>query len=184
VSKNKPVKGVVPQEWHHPRLDLENIGLRQGMVFMDIGCGDGFFTIPAAILVGKKGGVYAVDTDFSAINRLKCKAAKRGLNNVTALVGAAEETIFCDRCADIIFYSIVLHDFRDPAQVLQNAKQMLKSTGTLVNIDWKKRLMPLGPPVQIRFSEEQSSILIEQAGFRIQSVRDAGRNFYIVTAKW
>jgi ubiquinone/menaquinone biosynthesis C-methylase UbiE len=153
------------------------------MVFMDIGCGYGFFAIPAAELVGEKGRVYAVDIDDSAIDRLKRKAAEKGLRNLTATVGAAEETVFCDECADMVFYSIVLHDFRDPAKVLRNAKKMLKPSGTLVNLDWKKKPMLFGPPVHIRFSEEQASNLIKQAGFRIESVRDAGRYHYIITAK-
>jgi ubiquinone/menaquinone biosynthesis C-methylase UbiE len=83
----------------------------------------------------------------------------------------------------MVFYSIVLHDFRNPAKVLQNAKRMIKPDGTLANLDWKKKPMPLGPPVQIRFSEEQASELIKQAGFTIESVKDVEKEFYIVTAK-
>ena len=153
------------------------------MVFMDIGCGDGFFTIPAAQLVGDKGKVYAVDIDASAIDRLKQKATKKDLRNVTAKVGAAEDTVFCDACADIVFYSTVLHDFRDPALVLRNAKLMLKPSGTLMNLDWKKKSAVFGPPLRIRFSEEQASNLIKQAGFTIESVKDLGLNFYVVAAK-
>ena len=174
---------TVRRKWHDPETTLKGVGLRSGMVFMDIGCGDGFFAIPAAQLVGEKGRVYAVDTDASAIEKLKDKAAQKGLRNVTATVGAAEETVFCDECAGIVFYSIVLHDFRDPAKVLRNAKLMLKPDGKLVNLDWKKKPMVFGPPFQIRFSEEQASNLIKAAGFTVESARDAGRNFYIVTAK-
>jgi ubiquinone/menaquinone biosynthesis C-methylase UbiE len=171
------------RKWYHPKLNLESIGIREGMVFVDIGCGYGFFTIPAAQIVGEQGKVYGVDIEPSSIDRLKREAAEKGLKNVTTKVGAAEETIFCETCADIIFYSIVLHDFRNPAKVLQNAKRMLKPTGTLVNIDWKKKLTVLGPPLRIRFSEEQASSLIKKAGFTIESVKDLGRNFYIVRAK-
>lgn len=171
------------KKWSHPKLSLENAGLRSGMVFMDIGCGYGFFTIPAAQIVGKNGTVYAVDVDASAIDRLKREAEKKDLKNVTAIVSAAEKTVFCIRCADMVFYSIVLHDFKDPFKVLQNAKQMLKPSGMLVNVDWKRKPMPIGPPMRIRFSEEQASNLIEKAGFTIEKVQDLESNFYIVTAK-
>ena len=77
----------------------------------------------------------------------------------------------------------MLHDFRDPAKVLRNAKRMIKPTGTLINLDWKKKRTAFGPPLQIRFSEEQAQTLIEQAGFTVESVKDAGNNFYLVTAK-
>jgi len=183
MSSHGYVEEAVRRKRHEPETTLKEIGLRAGMVFMDIGCGDGFFTIPAARLVGEKGKVYAVDADASAINRLKHEAIEKGLRNLNATVGAAEETAFCNECADIVFYSIVLHDFRDPAKVLRNAKRMIKPAGMLVNLDWKKKPMPFGPPVQIRFSEEQAANLIKQVGFRIESVRDAGRYHYIITAK-
>jgi ubiquinone/menaquinone biosynthesis C-methylase UbiE len=170
-------------KWHHAKINLEDIGLRSGMVFMDIGCGYGFFTIPAAQLVGEKGKVYAVDIDDSAIDRLKRKAAEKDLKNIITQVGAAEETVFCSECADIVFYSTVLHDFRDPAMVLQNAKKMIKPDGTLIDLDWKKKTTVFGPPVRIRFSEEKAQSLIKQAGFKIGTVKEVERNYYMITAK-
>jgi ubiquinone/menaquinone biosynthesis C-methylase UbiE len=153
------------------------------MTFMDIGCGDGFFTIPAAQMVGEQGKVYAVDVDVSAIDRLKREAAKKGLKNVITKVAAAEETVFCDACADMVFYSTVLHDFKAPARVLSNARLMLKPSGRLIDLDWKKKSTVFGPPLRIRFSEEQASNLIKQAGLTIESVKDLASNFYIIMAK-
>jgi ubiquinone/menaquinone biosynthesis C-methylase UbiE len=183
VSGHKHFGEGTLRKWHHPKISLESIGLRSGMVFMDVGCGYGFFTIPAAQIVGEKGKVYAVDIDASAIDRLKHEAAEKGLKNIRAEVGTAEETVFCDGCADIVFYSTVLHDFRDPAKVLRNAKLMLKPSGKLVNLDWKKKPTAFGPLLQIRFSEEQAANLIKQAGFTVESVKDLETDFYVVTAK-
>jgi ubiquinone/menaquinone biosynthesis C-methylase UbiE len=183
VSGHKHFGEGTIRTWHHPEISLESIGLRSGMTFMDVGCGYGFFTIPAAQIVGEKGKVYAVDVEASSIDRLKREAAEKGLKNIHAEVGAAEETVFCDACTDVVFCSTVLHDFRDPAKVLRNAKRMLKPSGTLVNLDWKKKSTVFGPPLQIRFSEEQAANLIKQAGFTIESVKDLGSDFYIVTAK-
>ena len=70
----------------------------------------------------------------------------------------------------------------DPAKVLLNAKRMIKPSGALVDLDWKKKSTVFGPPLRIRFSEEQATNLIKQAGFSVESVKDVGRNFYIVTA--
>jgi ubiquinone/menaquinone biosynthesis C-methylase UbiE len=153
------------------------------MVFMDIGCGNGFFTIPAAEQVGENGKVYALDANAEAVETVKSKVATNGLKNIVAKAAEAEETVFCDECADMVFFSIVLHDFRDPAKVLSNAKRMIKPDGTLINLDWKKKLMALGPPMQIRFSEAQAQALIKQAGFTVETVENAGSNFYLITAK-
>jgi ubiquinone/menaquinone biosynthesis C-methylase UbiE len=171
------------RSWFNPEKILKTAGLRSGMIFVDVGCGDGFFTIMAAQVVGPKGMVYAVDTDPSAIDRLKRKASDKRLTNVKAVAAEAEETVFCNECVDIVFYSIVLHDFHDPAKVLLNAKQMLKHTGRLVNLDWKKKQMVHGPPFRIRFSEEQAQTLIRNAGFTVESAHEIGKNHYVIVAK-
>jgi ubiquinone/menaquinone biosynthesis C-methylase UbiE len=169
------------RSWYNPEAILEN--LSSGMVFADIGCGEGFFTILAAKRVGNQGKVYAVDVDASAIQRLKNKAEAEGLKNITVKVGTGEETVFCNKCVDFVFYSMVLHDFGDPEKVLKNAKKMLKTEGRLIDVDWKKQKMPFGPPFKIRFSEEHASILIKDAGFQIDRIDGVGNYHYVVTAK-
>jgi ubiquinone/menaquinone biosynthesis C-methylase UbiE len=169
--------------WYNPEVILKDAGLRAGMVFMDVGCGEGFFALLAAKTVGESGIVYAVDVDAEAIERLKAKAETQHLTNIRATVGLAEETVFCTACADVVFYSMVLHDFKDPAKVLQNAKKMLKPTGKLVNLDWKKMQVPFGPPFKIRFSEQDAMGMLKISSFSVTDVKDAGPYHYVVTAK-
>jgi len=168
------------RSWYNPDDILQD--LSAGMVFADVGCGSGFFSILAAKKVGKTGKGYAIDVDSSSIEKLKKKAKVEGLKNITAKVGAAEETVFCKACVDFVFFSMVLHDFADPTKVLQNAKQMIKPIGKLIDLDWKKQEMPFGPPVKIRFSQEYASTLIQNAGFQIESTKDAGKYHYVITA--
>ena len=105
------------RSWYNPESILKD--LRLGMVFVDVGCGDGFFSILAAKKVGVTGKVYSVDIDASAIEKLKQKTSAEGLKNIAAKVGKAEDTVFCEGCADFVFYSIDLHDFSEPAKVLK-----------------------------------------------------------------
>lgn len=171
------------RSWFSPERVLKEAGISSGMVFIDVGSGDGFFTVMAAQMVGEKGLVYAIDLDASAIGRLERKAKLKGLSNVRTIVAEAEEIICCERCADIVFYSMVLHDFHDPAKVLHNARQMIKPSGRLVDLDWKKMRMSHGPPEQIRFTEKQASNIIEEANFRIESITEAGPYHYTIIAK-
>ena len=150
---------------------------------MDVGCGDGFFAIPAARIVGDEGRVYALDSDQEAIVLLRKKALNEKLGNIETRIGVAEETVFCMECADFVFFSIVLHDFSDPVEVLSNAKIMLKRTGRLVDLDWKKKPMPFGPPLHIRFSEEHATALIEGAGFKIVQEKLVGQFQYLIVAR-
>lgn len=170
------------RKWQIPEDILNEVGVRTCLTFVDMGCGDGFFALPAARLVGNDGKVYALDVNAEAVERLRKKAAREGLMNVELKVGRAEGVVFCDSCADIVFFGIVLHDFSDPNRVLSNAKRMLKPSGRLVNLDWKKEPMQLGPPVQIRFSEKKASDIMVSAGFRIDEIRAVGLYHYLIIA--
>jgi ubiquinone/menaquinone biosynthesis C-methylase UbiE len=152
------------------------------MVFIDVGCGDGYFALPAARRVRPSGKVYAVDSDAAAIERLRDQAAREGLDNLFSEVRVAEETIVGEGCADYVFFGIDLHDFEDPAQVLLNAKKMLRPHGHLIDLDWKDASMEFGPPQQKRFSIDKARYLIKSAGFTIVSVTDAGPYHYLIIA--
>jgi len=171
------------RRWQNPEAILLDIGLRPHCTFIDVGCGDGFFTLPAARLVGEEGSVYAVDEDSDAIDRLNRKAALEGLTNIRSKAAEAEETVLCKACADIVFFGIVLHDFKDPVKVLMNAKRMVKRTGRIVDLDWKKEPMELGPPLEIRFSEDEAIRLIESVGLKISAARNSGPFHYLIVAK-
>jgi len=168
--------------WQDPEGILSLVGLRKGMVFIDIGCGEGFFAIPAARRVGPEGRVYAADISAEAVGRLRDRAGKEGLKNLLIRVGEAETTVFCDRCADIVFFGIDLHDFRDPAAVLRNAVRMLRPDGWVADLDWKDKPMEMGPPQGIRLSPAKAVSLIESAGLRVVSVQEAGPYHYLIMA--
>ena len=182
-DQQKLDKETSRQKWQNPKIILKQIGLGSGKVFVDIGCGYGFFAIPAAQIVGQEGRVHAIDLDTTAINTLTKEAAKEGIKNIITRTGPAEGAILCEGCADIAFFGIVLHDFKNPKKVLINAKKMLKPTGKLVNLDWKKEQTPFGPPINIRFTKEKAADLIKKAGFKIGAINAAGPYNYIITAK-
>jgi ubiquinone/menaquinone biosynthesis C-methylase UbiE len=57
--------------WQSPEAILILIGLKRGFTFVDVGCGYGFFALPAAKLVGVNGKVYGLDANDEAIRKLK-----------------------------------------------------------------------------------------------------------------
>jgi ubiquinone/menaquinone biosynthesis C-methylase UbiE len=171
------------RQWQNPEAILREIGLKPGDTFVDIGCGNGYFSLPAARMVGEKGTVYGVDTDGEAIGSLDKSAKAEGLRNLKLTIGEAETAVFCEACADFVFLGIVLHDFRDPAAVLRNAAVMLKPGGRLVDLDWKKEIMPFGPPLEIRFDEAKAKSLIAGAGFKITSVLLNNLYHYMIIAR-
>jgi len=170
------------RQWQNPEEILTSIGLRAGQTLIDLGCGQGFFSLPAARLVGPQGLVYALDASSQSIDLLRQKAAQAGLTNLRFLVREAEQEAVCRECADFVFLGIVLHDFRDPLKVLQLARVMMKKNGRLINLDWKKADMKLGPPAAKRFDITYAADLIRQAGFTVDNLNDCGPYHYLISA--
>jgi ubiquinone/menaquinone biosynthesis C-methylase UbiE len=170
------------RRWQNPEEILAAAGVQPSTIFIDLGCGSGFFAIPAAKITGPKGLVCGVDIDSEALDELRDRASKADLRNIRVRLAPAEDVSLCEQCADMAFIGIALHDFNDPLKVLRNAKRALKPNGRLVNLDWKKEPMPFGPPLEIRFSEEKAASLIVEAGFNVESVKSSGPYYYIISA--
>ena len=178
----RPFNDPERRKWQDPEKILAEIGVKAGITFADIGCGGGFFALPAARITGEKGKVYGLDVNAGAIAGLKEQAAREGLKNLYLTTGPAEEAVVCRQCADIVFFGMALHDFQDPSKVLANARKTIKPGGRLVDLDWKKEA-GIGPPAHIRFDEAKASRLIEAGGFKIESIKDSGPYHYLITAR-
>ena len=61
---------------------LRKIGIRTGDVVLDFGARIGHYSIPAAIIVGNNGLVYAIDKEQASLNKLEKKAKVLGLRNI------------------------------------------------------------------------------------------------------
>ncbi|HAF07103.1 MAG: methyltransferase domain-containing protein [bacterium] len=63
--------------FRNPYRLLKAAGLKHGQKVLEVGCGTGFFTIPAAKIVGEKGVIYALDNHHLSIKRVQGKVKKR-----------------------------------------------------------------------------------------------------------
>ena len=170
--------------WQNTDQILSDIGLKPGDTMVDIGCGDGFFSLPAAKLVGRDGLIYAIDASDEAIAQLKTKASGLDLANIRAVVADAEKFTACRHCADIILMANVLHDFENPLKVLANARELLKPEGTVVDLDWKKEpRQQHGPPLEKRLSQDEASAILNQAEFKVTNNILSGPFHYLLLAR-
>jgi ubiquinone/menaquinone biosynthesis C-methylase UbiE len=170
--------------WQDAPAILSQIGLKPGDTLVDLGSGDGYFSIPAARIVGKTGKIYALDVSAEAIAELKDASRVAGLNNIQTAVGEAEKTLLCKGCADVVLMANVVHDFNDPVAALKNARLMLKPGGRLADLDWKKEQNQLhGPPFAKRFDQEKATALLNQAGFKVMSSTLVGSFHYLLIAE-
>src|SRR5437660_977685 len=70
---------------------VETLHLRPGDTAADVGCGDGFYTIPLARFLGPSGKVYAEDIDDKALYKLKQNLIEEHLENVEVEKGLPDD---------------------------------------------------------------------------------------------
>ena len=87
----------------NPYRSLEAAGLKPSQKVIEVGCGPGFFTIPAAKIVGDKGLIYAIDVNHRAIKRVEEKMRKYGLSNIKPILGNAANSELQEGSIDLAF---------------------------------------------------------------------------------
>jgi ubiquinone/menaquinone biosynthesis C-methylase UbiE len=128
-----------------PYESLQAAGLAAGQRVLEVGCGPGHFTVPAAEIVGPSGSLYALDVSPHAIQRVVDKAKKEGATNVTPVLADAAQTGLSDDYFDVVFV-FGLHDGRDV--ICDELCRVLKPEGILATegILWptSESLQPMG----------------------------------------
>ena len=89
---------------------LREVGIKKRQNLLDFGCGMGYYTIPAARIVGEQGKVYALDKDRNCLDKIKQVAEKYGLNNIETINTSAEIRIpLKNESVEVIILYDVLH---------------------------------------------------------------------------
>jgi ubiquinone/menaquinone biosynthesis C-methylase UbiE len=138
--------------WQKPERVLRALGLRRGQVVADVGAGPGFWTIPLARRVGRRGHVFALDPEPGALGVLRRRLAQRRVRNVTPVLNDDTAPLLPDDSCDVVMIVNVYHHFREPARFLRRVVRCLRRGGRLVNIDWVDRDTPKGPPAHRRIA--------------------------------
>ncbi|QSZ67821.1 methyltransferase domain-containing protein [Methanofollis aquaemaris] len=168
---------------HDPDRIFQEVNLKKGDVFLDLGCGAGEYSLYAAREVGDQGSVIAVDIREDLADALMKKADLAGLKNITATVADLSERLpFDDDTIDVCFLVTVLHalDLDQVAETLfSDIRRVLKRHGRLVVIECKKEEMHFGPPFRMRISAEELEPIISHYGFERIGLADLGYNYMI-----
>ena len=115
----------------NPCRSLEAAGLKPGQKVIEVGCGPGFFTIPAAKLVGEKGFIYAVDVNQRAIKRVEEKMRKHGLSNIKPILGNAANSGLQDCSIDLAFVFGLRYIAGGLSNLVSEMHRILKAEGIL-----------------------------------------------------
>ena len=164
----------------NPANIVAQVGLQPGSVVADFGCGAGYFSVPAAQMIGPDGTVYAVDVMPDRLAVTQSTARQAGIKNITVVQADLEkplERIPKSSC-DAIIVSNILHQIGSRDGLLGNMYMVLKTAGKVLAVEWKKEYTPLGPSQSIRIGRDELVGIFVQKGFRLEHDLDADGYHY------
>jgi cyclopropane fatty-acyl-phospholipid synthase-like methyltransferase len=152
--------------WQMPDRVIAALGLQAGQSVADIGAGTGYFTIRLAKSVTSP-KVFAVDVEEGMVEHIRQRALDEGLRNVFPTKTTADRANLPER-VDVVLIVDTYHHIGNRPVYFSKLRSLIKPLGRLAIIDFRKDA-PEGPPVQFRFTTEEITAELAQAGFTLQA---------------
>ena len=116
----------------NPVKTLQGAGIEPGQTVLEVGCGTGFFTIPAAELIGDQGYLVAMDALSDYTKRVAKKVADAGLKNVRVVKRDALDTGLDDASIDkALLFGVIPFPFLPLNRFLPEMHRVIKPDGTM-----------------------------------------------------
>jgi arsenite methyltransferase len=154
--------------YQKPQEVMTALAIKPGEVIADIGAGSGYFTFRLAQHVGGKGKIYAVDVSPDMILHINRRIRELHMSNVVTVLSDSDDPLLPDRSIDRFFFSESWHHIENQTKYLALMKRMLKPAGQVVMIDFQKKDLPVGPPLQMKIAKEDLIKQMQRHGFRLQ----------------
>lgn len=177
--------GMSSEDFLNAETILTAIDLQKGQTVLDVGCGEGYFSLAASNIVGEHGRVFAIDVDSASINILRKIIAEENIGNiVTYTADAAKHIPVADNTVDVCLMVNVLHGFaanHETESAMHEIARVLRRHGTLMIVDFKKTEDAVGPPVSLRLSPAEVEEECSKYGFAVDALIDVGPYSYQFT---
>lgn len=147
-------------EEHCSKL-LVNLGNLEGKTICDFGCGNGYYTLPIAELVGDAGRVLAVDLQQEMLTLLGLRTGEAGLKNVTPVKATLTDTGLAKETCDGILLVDVYHEISHPVTVLKGLRNALKPKGRLYLVEY--RLEDESVPIKLKHKMSKAQMILEMS---------------------
>lgn len=178
-SDNTPDRVI----WQKPDLILDLLGDMHDKVVADIGAGTGFFTF-RLLQHAKK--VIAVDIDKAPLDKMAQLANKLDTsisNKLVIKVIKPSDPQLDPHSVDIVLLSNTYMYIQNRVNYLKTLKAYLKKDARVLIIDYKKKNLPFGPPIDERVNLDTVEKELLNAGYNIQKSDDVTLDYqYIVLA--
>jgi ubiquinone/menaquinone biosynthesis C-methylase UbiE len=155
--------------WSDPVKILVEMGVKFGMVVVDLCCGDGLFTAPLARIADC---VYAIDIDPAMLDRAMAQVAAAGATNCHfVLADAMNVDAVVPKPVDYVFLANTFHGVPDKLGLARAIAATLKPTGQLGIVNWHRRPreetvvlgQPRGPRTEMRIEAHDVAAIVKPA---------------------
>jgi predicted methyltransferase len=153
--------------WQKPDEVVKQLQLRTGDVVADIGAGTGYFTRRFAAAVGPRGKALGLDIEATMVTHINSEAQKQGVANLNARQVPPNDPQLGPQSVDVVFICNTYHHMQERVAYARLLNQALKPGGCVVIVDFHKRPLPLGPPVEWKLASETVTEEFRQAGFQL-----------------
>jgi ubiquinone/menaquinone biosynthesis C-methylase UbiE len=151
-------------EWQRPEAVLSALGITRESVVCEIGTGTGYFALRLAKLAA---WVYAIDVEPQLLSLLRDRAASVGVSNLTPVLGLPLDPLVPPAVCDLILTVNTFHHVPDKAAYLRRLRAALRPGGRVTIIDFHKRDLPVGPPLDHKLAREECLDQLRIAGLRV-----------------
>ncbi|MBX3413063.1 MAG: class I SAM-dependent methyltransferase [Pirellulales bacterium] len=154
------------REENSPKL-LDALKVRPGQVICDLGCGNGYYSLDLARLVGPEGRILAVDIQPEMLHLLELRAKRAKLEHIEPIQGTFIDPKLPEGGVDLVLLVDVYHEFSHPEHMLQGIRRSLKPDGRLVLVEFREEdpTVPIKP--LHKMSRKQILKELEPNGFRL-----------------
>jgi ubiquinone/menaquinone biosynthesis C-methylase UbiE len=154
-------------DYQKPHEVLAALDLKPGEVVADIGAGSGYFTFLLARHIGETGKIYAVDVSPDMILYVNRRIRDLKVTNVVSILADPDDPLLSAGSVNRFFFCDSWHHIENQAKYLSLMKNLLKPNGQIVMIDFHKKELPVGPPMQMRIAREDLIRQMTDNGFRL-----------------
>ena len=146
---------------------LHVLAVQPGQTVCDLGCGNGFYTLRLAELVGPQGKVLAVDIQPEMLSMLNERLEQAGVRNVEPILGSVIDPHLPEASVDLMLLVDVYHEFSHPVHMLRAIRKALKPGGRMVLVEF--RLEDPNVPIRLEHKMSKKQILreIPPNGFKL-----------------
>ena len=158
--------------WQKPAEVVAALALAPGATVADVGAGTGYFSRHLSRAVGAAGTVLAADTEPALVEHLRRRAEKEGLANLVPILASADNPRLPAGTVDVVLIVDTWHHIDDRVAYARRLAAALDPGGRVAIVDWQKRELPVGPPLDHKLAREQVIDEMTQAGYRLAGEPD------------